>query len=614
MTQNKSHQGHSFRLRGELEGRAVEFVLAAGANAVGSAADAEVSLPVREVSRRHAVLSVDDNGVSVEDLDSKNGTFVNGVRVRRAALKDGDWLQLGPVILTLEAVAADELELGIPLGSARTSSETIAPLKDTTTDLGVARHAPVPWSEALAAFGRHVLRPAEPDIPGALAALATALDTQPVAFLSCRDGEEVLVRHVIGDSGGLAATLTPERVRAALTARGSGNDIASGFLDGDRPLALAGRSVAGDWPAVLVVGGRAATQDLRPVLETALRMLDHAHPGDDIADTIAGSRQPATLTFPVGHVVCPSPAMQAVYRQLELLLTGKMPVLVTGETGVGKEHVVRILHASSDRAEAALEIVNCAAIPSELLEAELFGIEEGIATGVKAREGCFRRANGGIVFLDEIGDMPPALQAKLLRTLQDGEVQPVGARRPARIDVRVVTATNTELEERMRSGSFRRDLYYRIAGCRVHVPALRERTADIPPLVAHFLERSAAETGRQVRGVSVAALAALSQGDWPGNVRELENEVRRLVQLCPDGRAIESDMVSPSLASTVAAPASQPPSSDDLHLQRRLEALEGVLVRQALDRSGGNLSEAARLLGVSRNGLVMKMQRLGIER
>lgn len=614
MTRTHTPEDHLFRLRGEVDGKAVELVLGEGDNVLGSAAECALVLSAREVSRRHAVVRVGGRGASVEDLDSKNGTFVNGVRVRQASLKDGDWLQLGPVVLALDAVPADDVALGIPLTPAGQGAKISAPASDTTTGFGMARQAPAPWSEALAAFGRCVLGSTEPDIPGALGALAAALDTGPVALLSCRGGEETLVRRVIGDASGLAAALPAGTLVASLAARTTNGGVASAFLDGDPALVVAGRAADGHWPAVLVVGGRAATPDLRPVLETALRMLDHAHPGDDGFDLPAGRGTPAMLAFPVGHVICASPAMQAVYRQLELLLSGRMPVLVTGETGVGKEHVVRILHASSDRADGPLEVVNCAAIPSELLEAELFGIEEGIATGVKAREGCFRRANGGIVFLDEIGDMPPALQAKLLRTLQDGEVHPVGARRPARTDVRVVTATNTDLEQRMLAGDFRRDLYYRIAGCRIHVPALRERSADIPPLVAHFLERSVAETGRQVRGLSVAALDALSRGAWPGNVRELENEVRRLVQLCPDGRAIESDMVAPSIAASAAAPPSPAASLDDLDLQRRLADLEANLVRQALDRSGGNLSEAARVLGVSRNGLVMKMQRLGIDR
>jgi DNA-binding NtrC family response regulator len=221
--------------------------------------------------------------------------------------------------------------------------------------------------------------------------------------------------------------------------------------------------------------------------------------------------------------------MQAVYRQLELLLSGRMPVLVTGETGVGKEHVVRILHASSDRGDGPLEVVNCAAIPSELLEAELFGIEEGIATGVKAREGCFRRAYAGIVFLDEIGDMPPALQAAA--HLQDGEVHR-WARRPARIDVRVVTATTPS----WRRGCVRElpaRPHYRIGGCRS--TCRRQRAVGGHPAPGGALPRAlGAETGRR-SAFSVAALAP-SRAAWPGNVRELENEVRRLCSL-PDGRA-----------------------------------------------------------------------------
>jgi DNA-binding NtrC family response regulator len=604
-------RGRRFRLTGELEGRPVQLVLENGDTVLGSAVEGGVALPAREVSRRHAVVRVGEHGVSVEDLDSKNGTFVNGVRVRRSALQEGDWLQLGPVVLALEAVSLEDLELGIAASVAGSPDRSHVGRRDQTTDLGAAQRAPAPWSEALAGFARHVLRPGNPDVEAALGALAAGLEASPVALLSCRKGDSVLCRRVVGEVGDLAELATPAVMRAALAPLRSGDDIASGFVDGDRPFALAARGAADDWETVLVVAGRAATPDLRPVLETALRMLDHEHAGDASPAPTSGPDRGDRLVFPSGHVVCQSVPMQAVYRQLELLLAGRMPVLVTGETGVGKEHVVRILHLSSDRAREALEVVNCAAIPAELLEAELFGIEEGVATGVRAREGCFRRADGGIVFLDEIGDMPASLQAKLLRTLQDGEVHPVGARRPVRIDVRVVTATNTDLEERMRAGWFRRDLYYRIAGCRVHVPPLRERAADVPPLVERFVRRSVAETGRRVRGVSVAALHRLARADWPGNVRELENEVRRLVQLCPDGAAIESGMVAASIGS---APAPAPVAHDDLHLKRRVADLERMLVRQALVRAEGNLSEAARLLGVSRNGLVMKMQRLGIDR
>ncbi len=524
--------------------------------------------------------------MSVEDLDSKNGTFVNGVRVRRASLKDGDWLQLGPVILTVEAVTADELELGIPLASARPSSQSVGRVKDATTDLGVARHAPVPWSEALAAFGRCVLRPAEPDVAGALAALAAALDTEPVALLSCRDGGGVLVRQIFGDVAGLGAALTPQTLRAALASTRSGDDLSSGFLDGDRPLVLAGRGAAGDWPAVLVVGGRAATPDLRPVLETALRMLDHAHPGD-AEDDDDSPRRASELAFPVGHVICPSPPMQAVYRQLELLLSGRMPVLVTGETGVGKEHVVRILHASSDRADGPLEVVNCAAIPSELLEAELFGIEEGIATGVKAREGCFRRANGGIVFLDEIGDMPPALQAKLLRDAP-GRRGPPGGRPAARHGSTSASSPRPTPSSRSgcAAGASAATSTTGSPAAGSHVPPLRERTADIPPLVAHFLERSVAETGRRVRGMSVAALAALSRA--AGRATSASSRTRSAASsssalTAAPSRATWCRRRSRRRRQRPAASAGRLPTTSTSSAAST--ALEGTLVRQALARS-----------------------------
>jgi transcriptional regulator with PAS, ATPase and Fis domain len=289
-----------------------------------------------------------------------------------------------------------------------------------------------------------------------------------------------------------------------------------------------------------------------------------------------------------------------------------LPVLVTGETGVGKEHVVRILHASSDRAAGPLQVVNCTAIPADLLEAELFGIEAGVATGVSRRRGKLRLANGGFLFLDEIGDMDPALQAKLLRALQEGEVHPLGASSPVTVDVRVVAATNTDLEQRVRDGRFRRDLFYRIAGCEVVVPPLRRRREDIPALAAFFLERAARDHGKAVRGLSVSALQALQTAAWPGNVRQLQRELTRLLAACPAGGTIESAMISSAVLSETVAddPAS---SADDLDLKRRLAALEKRLVERALEQAGGNRSEAARLLGITRNGLAMKIKRLGIE-
>ena len=329
-------------------------------------------------------------------------------------------------------------------------------------------------------------------------------------------------------------------------------------------------------------------------------------------DEVAPARGPGhRLAFPEGYVPGDSPAIASLYAQMAPLVQGDLPVLVLGETGVGKECVARILHLSSARHAGPFVAINCAAIPADLLESELFGIGKGVATGVTERAGRFQLAEGGTLFLDEIGEMPPPLQTKLLRALQQKEVQPVGGA-PFAVDIRVVAATNSDLQRRMEDGAFRRDLYYRVAGYALRVPPLRERRGDVPALVEAFVRAFCRETGKRVRGITVRTLRALQEYDWPGNVRELEHEVRRLVSLCPDGQPFESSMLSPHILAPPAAAPSEEPSLG-LSLEAHVERLERRLIREALERSGGNRSEAARLLGISRNGLALKMDRLGIE-
>jgi transcriptional regulator with PAS, ATPase and Fis domain len=303
--------------------------------------------------------------------------------------------------------------------------------------------------------------------------------------------------------------------------------------------------------------------------------------------------------------------MAALYRQMEPLSAGDLPVLLLGETGVGKEPLSRTLHASSARRRGPFVAINCAAIPADLLEAELFGIGRSVATGVAERPGKFAEASGGSLLLDEIGDMPLALQAKLLRALQEKEVQPLG--RPSQpFDVRVIASTNQDLAAAVAAGRFRRDLYFRIAGSLLRVPPLRERREDLPRLVGLFLREASREAGKSPRGVTVRALKALSDYPWPGNIRELEHEVRRLVYLCPAGGAIDSGM----LAQHILHPAEEdfPPAtgSESLDLATQTEALERRLIARALAQTGGNQSAAARRLGVSRNGLALRMKRLGL--
>ena len=316
-----------------------------------------------------------------------------------------------------------------------------------------------------------------------------------------------------------------------------------------------------------------------------------------------------SLVFPEGYIPEQSAPILRLHEQMRSLLTGAAPVLLLGETGVGKELLAQVLHASSPRGGGPFVAVNCAAIPSELMEAEMFGIAKGVATGVGERPGLFQLAKGGTLFLDEIGEMPLALQAKLLRALQGKEIQPVGGA-PVRIDTRVVAATNSDLDRKMEQGLFRRDLYYRVAGFVLRVPPLRERREDVPGLVQAFLGAFAREVGKPTPAITPAALRALTAHSWPGNIRELEHEVRRLVYLCPDGQAIDPGMLYENILDPPGTEASAPPSS--LTLEAHVDHLERRLIRTALARTGGRRAAAARLLEISRNGLSKKMERLGL--
>ena len=319
------------------------------------------------------------------------------------------------------------------------------------------------------------------------------------------------------------------------------------------------------------------------------------------------------LIFPPGHAICVSLAMADLYRRMRSIADTQLPVLLRGETGVGKELLAAALHLSSARRSGPFVIVNCAAIPAELLEAEMFGIGKGVATGVEAREGRFRLADGGTLFLDEVGEMPPPLQAKLLRALESGEIHPVG-RAPVPVDVRVVAATNSDLRSRASDGGFRDDLFYRLAGCVLEVPPLRRRREDVPLLVEHFLRRAAESAGKAVRGVTASALELLIERPWPGNVRELRHEVERLVHLCPANGAIDSGLLRPDVGRGSADdPAATLRHAESLRLADHVEPLERRLIFEALRRTGGNRSRAAELLGMSRNGLAYKMKNLGLE-
>ena len=340
----------------------------------------------------------------------------------------------------------------------------------------------------------------------------------------------------------------------------------------------------------------------------------------------ASGPPPAAAISPA-EIIGSAPAMQGVFRAIGRLSGSNLNVLITGESGSGKELVARALHRHSPRAQRPFIAINTAAIPRELLESELFGHERGAFTGANARRlGRFEQADGGALFLDEIGDMPADLQTRLLRVLSDGEFYRVGGRLPVTADVRVIAATHQDLERRVREGSFREDLFHRLNVIRVHAPALRERRADIPLLTEHFLRRSGAELGVEPKRMLEETQAFLTGLDWPGNVRQLEN-VCRWVTVMASGKDIHLDDLPEALG---RAEAGAGPDQDwEAGLRRWAEAsllrgetalldsalprFERILLAEALKRSGGRRQEAAKLLGWGRNTLTRKIKELGLE-
>jgi transcriptional regulator with GAF, ATPase, and Fis domain len=299
-----------------------------------------------------------------------------------------------------------------------------------------------------------------------------------------------------------------------------------------------------------------------------------------------------------------SPAARRVLDIVGRVAPSKTSVLITGESGTGKELVARMIHARSERGQMPFVAINCAALPETLLESELFGIERGVATGVEARSGRFETANGGTLFLDEVGDMPLALQAKLLRVLQEREIERVGGRKRIAIDVRVLAATNARLAEKITRGEFREDLYYRLRVIEIALPPLRERREDIPRLARHFLERFAAREGREVSTIDREAFAALLGHDYAGNIRELENLLEGAASLCRDGVIRLEDLQwLPSRAPGRFEGPTEPEATGEMP---NLRALEERHIRRVLKMAGGNKSRAARLLGISRRTLYRK--------
>ncbi len=318
-----------------------------------------------------------------------------------------------------------------------------------------------------------------------------------------------------------------------------------------------------------------------------------------------------------GIVRMPDSSMNGICDKIRRIAPYDVSVLLAGESGTGKELAARALHYNSLRWDNPFVVENCGALPDELLESELFGYKRGAFTGaVEDRVGLFDRANGGTVFLDEIGDVSPAFQVKLLRVLQEGEIRPLGSGRTRQIDVRVIAASNKDLDSEVHAGRFREDLYYRLATVTIPLPPLRDRKGDIPVLANTLLDAAMRDMGKTVAGFSDEALDCMQDYHWPGNVRELQNEIRHMLVM-GTGEVLGAELLTPRILR--AMPREHVPVLEGIaglpgSLKERVEALEARILRETLIRNGWNKSRAARELGLSRVGLRGKLERYGLAR
>jgi len=619
---------------GPVEGRI--FSLEEGELSIGREPSNLISLLDPLVSRRHCVVRRDGPDVRLEDLDSRNSTFVNGVPVKERVLVHGDQVRVGnsifvfhgsddeathtsslrvddsatpggpTVILRKEnAVYLQPSQAGLP-SSARTVrdlnvllnfSRTLSSVRDVATlqqkvldavfEVAPADRAAVllveEGSEEFSSIlGRY--RNAGPEQP--IQASQTILNEV------MRENVAVLSNDVIEDETYRAAdSLASPNVRSVLAApmEAQGKLVGVIYLDAS---SAGVHFDAGLLQLVLALGNIAGL-----AMENARHL-----------EWLGGENRRLQQELSADHgMIGESQAMRGVLEFISRVAGRESTVLVWGESGTGKELVARAIHANSGRANKPFVAINCAAITETLLESELFGHEKGSFTGaVSQKKGKLEAADGGTVFLDEVGELAVPLQAKLLRVLQEREFERVGGTRPIKVDIRVIAATNRDLKEASRAGSFRQDLYYRLNVVSVRMPSLRERKEDIPLLANFFALRFGEKVKRRVAGISAKARACLLRYEWPGNVRELENAIERAVVLGSTELILVEDLPEALVEET--ATEGEPVTA----LHEGLREAKKALIERAIEQAGGKYTEAAGILGVHPNHLFRLIKTLNL--
>ena len=563
----------AYRFHARIGERDVRHRLEPGENLVGSGAECGVRVQHPTVSRRHAEIVLADDRLTLADAGSRNGTRLDGRRVTEAVgLEPGADLLFGSVSAVVEKIDAADLEAAVEIATP------VRPQSPPSVDTESA--STVGWA-SLEDFTFRRL----PELADKLA----------------RGDDHVELVHAVG-----TALFDALPCHVVEVARNRGDDRALMFTaahDRDSGSGTWVRADAGGGAqlAVRLVSG-ALAERYAPVVAACASLLRASLRPTAEPRSAAPEREPPTPLSPPSVV----PRMREIYAQAARIAPSDVSVLILGESGTGKELLARYLHEASDRADRPLVILNCAALPRDLLESELFGVERGVATGVDARPGKFESAHGGTLVLDEIGDMAPETQARILRVLQEREVYRLGGRSPRPADTRVIASTNRDIDGMLADGRFRADLYHRIADWVVELPPLRERQGDIPNLAAHFLAKACELQGVRPAGISRAAADALVAHAWPGNVRQLEKEISRAALFIADGELLETGHLQPAVT------ASRNRSPEGGSLKEVVERAEREHIQRTLSACGGAVADAAAQLGVGVSTLYRRMRVLGI--
>jgi transcriptional regulator with GAF, ATPase, and Fis domain len=626
---NPSVSARLIAIAGPLEGQVIP--LASLELAVGRERTNTLAIDDPVISRRHCVLSGTNGTWRLRDLNSMNGTYVNGLPVQERELEDGDQIQVGRSLFAFssheqvrETVRdAVEFDQG-PFHSGATMMVRVAGESPHRHTAKLLEGLPQVWRNArnleiLLKLGSII--PASRGVEALEQAIVDlvfdAVPAQRAAILLVARGTGELQAHFHLQRGGdTGAIRVPERVVSQVHNEGvavMSNDVQEEGIDsgaGIRSIIAVPLTAFGRQLGVFYLDSSSSAFDddhfqlLTAIAGLAASALDHAlH-----VESIERDNQRLQAEINLRHsMVGESPPMRTVYAFIVKAAPASSTVLIRGESGTGKELVARAIHRNGPRASQPFVAINCAALAETLLESEFFGHEKGSFTGaITQRKGKLEEADGGTVFLDEIGELAPSLQAKLLRVLQEREFQRVGGNKTIRLDIRVVAATNRDLEDAVRRGIFREDLYYRLNVVSVRMPALRERTEDIPLLAQYFAQKHARQANRAVTGISEAARTALVAYEWPGNVRELENAIERAVVLGSTGSILPEDLPE-TIIETAASPA--PPVT---RFHEAVVYAKRQIVQRAIDQAGGSYTEAARMLGLHPSNLHRLLRTLGM--